>query len=86
MIAADLLVVATGVGTYFGVRGLTVGDAGAARENAHDVLAVEKELGLDIEAGVQDLLVDVEASPPSRTGSTSGVTGRSSPSPCCGSP
>ncbi len=60
MIAVDLLVIATGVGTYFGVRGLTAGDAGAARDNAHDVLAVEKELGLDIEAGVQDLLVDVE--------------------------
>ena len=59
-VGGDVLVVATGVGTYFGVRGLTAGDAGAARENAHDILAVEKELGLDIEAGVQDLLVDVE--------------------------
>ena len=60
LVAVDLLVVATGVGTYFGVRGLTAGDAAAAREHAHDVLAVEKTLGLDVEAGVQDLLVDVE--------------------------
>jgi membrane-associated phospholipid phosphatase len=60
MIAGDLLVVVTGVATYFGVRGLTAGDAEAARDHAHDVLAVEKELGLDVEAGVQDLLTDVE--------------------------
>ena len=31
-----------------------------ARANARDVLALEKELGLDLEAGVQALLVDVE--------------------------
>ena len=60
MVAVDLLVVAGGVGTYFGVRGLTAGDAEAAREHAHDVLAVEKTLGLDVEAGVQDLLVGVD--------------------------
>ena len=60
MIAGDLLVVATGVATYFGVRGLTSGDAEAARDHAHDILAVERELGLDVEAGVQDLLTDVE--------------------------
>jgi hypothetical protein len=44
---------------YFGVRGET---AGARRSPAAraDLLAVEKALGLDVEAGVQALLVDVE--------------------------
>ena len=60
MVGADFAVVATGVGTYFGVRGLTAGDAAVARDHAHDVLAVEKALGLDVEAGVQALLVDVD--------------------------
>ena len=60
MVAMDVAVVASGVATYFGVRGLTAGDADVAVDNAHDVLAVEKELGLDVEAGVQALLVDVE--------------------------
>jgi membrane-associated phospholipid phosphatase len=60
MVATDVAVVASGVATYFGVRGLTAGDADVAVDHAHDVLAVEKELGLDVEAGVQALLVDVE--------------------------
>ena len=60
MVATDVAVVASGVATYFGVRGLTAGDAGVAVDHAHDVLAVEKELGLDVEAGVQALLVDTE--------------------------
>ena len=60
MVATDVAVVASGVATYFGVRGLTAGDADVAVEHAHDVLAVEKELGLDVEAGVQEFLVDVE--------------------------
>lgn len=60
MVAMDVAVVASGVATYFGVRGLTAGDADVAIDHAHDVLAVEKELGLDVEAGVQALLVDVE--------------------------
>ena len=60
MVATDVAFVATGVATYFGVRGLTAGDAEVAVDHAHDVLAVEKELGLDVEAGVQAFLVDVE--------------------------
>ena len=59
-IATDVAVVAGGVATYFGVRGLTAGDAEVAVDHAEDVLALEKELGLDVEAGVQDFLVDVE--------------------------
>ena len=60
MVATDVAVVASGVATYFGVRGLTAGDADAAVEHAQDVVAVEQALGLDVEAGVQELLVDVE--------------------------
>ena len=59
-ITADVLVVAGGVGTYFGVRGLTAGDAQVAREHAADVLAVEEMLGLDVEADVQALLLDLD--------------------------
>jgi membrane-associated phospholipid phosphatase len=59
-VAVDVLVVAGGVGTYFGVRGLTAGDAGVARDHAQDVMAVERALGLDVEADVQSLLVGVE--------------------------
>ena len=58
--AVDVLVVASGVGTYFGVRGVTAGDADVAVDHAHDVLAVEQALGLDVEAGVQALLVDLD--------------------------
>ena len=60
MIAVDALVVAMGVGTYFGVRGVTAGDAAVARDHASDVLAVEEALGLDVEADVQALLVHVD--------------------------
>ncbi len=59
-VAADAAVVATGVVIYFGVRGLTVGAPDVARAHAADILALEKTLGLDVEAGVQALLVDVD--------------------------
>ena len=60
-IAGDVLVVLTGITVYFGVRGLTAGSPGTARDHARDILALEKTLGLDVEAGVQALLVDVDA-------------------------
>ena len=59
-IGVDALVVAAGVGTYFGVRGLTAGSPDVARDHAADVLALERRLGLDVEAGIQDLLVEVD--------------------------
>jgi len=59
-VGADVGVIVLGIVTYFGVRGVTEGNADVAVRNAHDVLAVEKELGLDVEAGVQALLVDVD--------------------------
>ncbi len=58
-VAGDAAVVITGVVVYFGVRGITAGSPETARANALDVLALEKTLGLDVEAGVQALLVDV---------------------------
>jgi membrane-associated phospholipid phosphatase len=58
-VGTDAAVVVTGVVTYFGVRGMTAGSPDVAREHADDVLALEKTLGLDVEAGVQALLVDV---------------------------
>lgn len=59
-VAADAAVVATGVVVYFGVRGMTAGTPDVARAHAADVLALEKTLGLDVEAGVQAVLLDVE--------------------------
>ena len=60
LVATDALVVVTGIVVYFGVRGLTAGSPETARDHARDILALEKDLGLDVEAGVQALLVDVE--------------------------
>lgn len=59
-IGVDALVVITGIVVYFGVRGLTAVRPGAAREHGRDVLALEKELGLDVEAGIQDLLLHLD--------------------------
>ncbi len=59
LVATDALVVVTGIVVYFGVRGLTAGSPETARDHARDILALEKELGLDVEAGLQALLVDV---------------------------
>ena len=59
-IARDIAVILTGILVYFGVRGETAGAPEVAREHARDILALEKALGLDLEAGIQALLVDVE--------------------------
>jgi membrane-associated phospholipid phosphatase len=58
-IGADAAVVLTGICVYFGVRGVTAGSPDTARDHALDILALEKTLGLDVEAGVQALLVDI---------------------------
>ena len=42
---------------YFGVRGLTHGEVGAAVEHGRQVLDFERRLGLDIEHGAQRLVV-----------------------------
>lgn len=59
-ISLDVLAVVAGVVVYFGVRGLTAGAPETARDHALDILSVEKTLGLDIEKGVQALLVNVD--------------------------
>lgn len=59
LLSADAAVVVTGVVVYFGVRGRTAGSPDVAQDHAEDLLALEKTLGLDVEAGVQALLVDV---------------------------
>ena len=58
-VATDAVVVVLGVVVYFGVRGLTAGAPETARDHALDILSLEKALGLDVEAGVQALLVDI---------------------------
>jgi membrane-associated phospholipid phosphatase len=59
-IGRDVAVILTGIVVYFGVRGETAGRPEVARQHAHDLLALERALGLDVEAGVQALLVDVQ--------------------------
>jgi membrane-associated phospholipid phosphatase len=59
-VAADAAVIVTGIVFYFGVRGLTAGNPEVARDHAADILALERSLGLDVEAGVQALLVEVD--------------------------
>lgn len=54
---ATLLLVA--VATYFGVRGLTVGDPGTATSNAHGVVALERSLGIFLEQPAQALALDL---------------------------
>lgn len=59
-VGLDALVVTAGVTVYFGTRGRTAAAPEVAREHALDILALEKTLGLDIERGVQAVLVDLE--------------------------
>lgn len=53
----SLLLVAVAV--YFGVRGLTAGDAVTATANAHDLVALEQSLGIFHELRLQSLALDV---------------------------
>lgn len=59
LLSLDALVIVSGVVVYFGIRGLTATNPERAREHARDILALEKTLGLDVEAGVQAALLDV---------------------------
>ncbi|TAL23951.1 MAG: phosphatase PAP2 family protein [Frankiales bacterium] len=59
LLSLDALVIVSGVVVYFGVRGLTAENPERAREHALDILALEKTLGLDVEAGVQAVLLDL---------------------------
>jgi len=46
---------------YFGVRGLTEGSEASAVSHARSLLGLERWLGVDIEAGVQSLVLDHRA-------------------------
>jgi membrane-associated phospholipid phosphatase len=50
----ELAVVGGGAVVYFGVRGLTEGDAAAAGRNASRLVDVEQGLGIDVEKAVQE--------------------------------
>lgn len=58
-VAVDALVVVLGIVVYFGTRGLTAGSPEVAQRHAEDILALEGALGLDVEASVQALVVDL---------------------------
>jgi membrane-associated phospholipid phosphatase len=57
----EVLVVLAGIATYFGIRGATAGSRAAAVDHAHDIVAVQRALGLDVEASVQALVVPSDA-------------------------
>jgi hypothetical protein len=54
----EALVVLAGVLVYFGVRGRTEGNVGHAMENGRLIMDVERQLGLDLEAQVQEPVRD----------------------------
>ena len=49
-----------GVLVYFRVRGLTQGSAHLAREHAHDIVRLERSLGIHVEPWLQDLVAPSE--------------------------
>jgi hypothetical protein len=51
------VLVTAAVLAYFGIRGLTEGDVAVADSNARRVLDLELTLGLDLERGMQDLVL-----------------------------
>jgi membrane-associated phospholipid phosphatase len=57
----EVLVVVGGVVTYFGIRGQTAGAADVAVRHAHDIVDLEKALGLYVEEEVQALVVPSDA-------------------------
>jgi membrane-associated phospholipid phosphatase len=59
-VAADACVVVLGIVVYFGTRGLTAGSPEVAQRHAEDILALEAALGLDVEASLQALVLDLD--------------------------
>ena len=53
-----MVLVGLAVLAYFGVRGLTEGDAEAAQEHAEQILRLEQAIGIDFEHGLQTILSD----------------------------
>jgi membrane-associated phospholipid phosphatase len=57
----EVLIVLAGISTYFGIRGATAGSAATAVDHAHDIVDLERALGLDVERAVQSLVVPSDA-------------------------
>jgi membrane-associated phospholipid phosphatase len=57
----EVLVILAGIVTYFGIRGVTAGSEATAVEHAHDIIALEKKLGIYVEQQMQDLVVPSDA-------------------------
>jgi membrane-associated phospholipid phosphatase len=55
-VAGQAAVVVMAIFVYFRVRGLTEGSIGVASEHARDIVALERWLHIDVEAGLQDLI------------------------------
>ncbi|KQZ70683.1 hypothetical protein ASD66_13985 [Nocardioides sp. Root151] len=55
----QLVLLAVAAATYFGVRSLTVGDAATATSNAHDLVALERSLGIFVEQQAQSFAMDL---------------------------
>src|SRR5262245_43053787 len=56
--ATQAVLVAGGLLVYFGVRAITQGDPSHADQNARDVIAVERDLGINAEAYFQQTIAD----------------------------
>jgi hypothetical protein len=56
-VAREVLVVSSGVLLYFLVRGLTVADESVAVENAQSLARWERDVGLDLESAVQNVIL-----------------------------
>jgi hypothetical protein len=52
----ELLFVLAGIGVYFGVRGITASDADTAQQNAVDLVQLERDVGLYVEAELQGMI------------------------------
>jgi membrane-associated phospholipid phosphatase len=57
----EVVVVLAGVVTYFGIRGLTATNVEAAVDHAHDIVDLERRLGIYHEQWLQDLVVPSDA-------------------------
>jgi hypothetical protein len=57
----QVVLVVAGVMAYFGMRGVTESDAATAVDHAHDLMALQRALGLAHEQQLQALIVDSHA-------------------------
>jgi len=60
-LAGQVVIVVAAIVGYFGVRGVTEGDASTAHDNAEVVLEVERAIGINVEQRIQQLIESSEA-------------------------